>query len=833
MATTTSIRRSVRLLLSQSISAAASATACTALLLAGASSLAAQPASARPITHNLSIPTQPLSEALKALSAAANEQLLFSQEVVDGKRSVEISGAYTMDEALDLLLAGSGLKADRTPSGVLLIRDPAQVEKAEKTQAKLLRISALDASDERSTRDVPERVRLAQASPEGDNRFALEEIIVTATKRAERILDVPQSITAFTSARMREQGSVQLADFLQAAPGVSIVDTQAGTQNIQIRGINSTFGDAPIGYYLDELPFSFIGQPVVPDVRTFDLERVEVLRGPQGTLYGDGSLGGTIRVLTAEPDLVNLQGDIDLTATSTERGDDSWAAKGMLNLPIVAGKAALRLVASQEDFGGWTDNTLTGVKDENERDIDTYRGKLRLAPNDKLDVVLSFWRTDSQAAGSNGAYRNQTTDLTPVSNDMAYDLYSLTVRYDLGFADLVSATSYMDFSLLNSGTLLGLPVLSDQTQEVRSEELRLTSSNDEGFRWTGGIFYRKIDRSVDAQVLGFDFAEFADSESYAIFGEGTWPLIDRKLDLTLGLRYFKDDRLRADPIDPVTLAVIQTLDPTFTGRVESSIDTVNPRLNLAWHVTDDWMLYTNVAKGFRAGQVQPTVSLITAVLSGIDVPVGIEEEIVWSYELGAKGTFAGGRASIEAAVYYNDWQNLMVNVVVEPVTQLSALQNGAEARTIGAELSLSMQPIDGLNLQLSASHVEAEYTEADPGVNIRKGDRVTRVPENTLTTSASYRWPLTATLDGLVFGQAQYTSDQVDLINNLAPSDDVTLVGARLGVEGQSWGLYLFGDNLTDENAALSVAGLVNGMVLPTARPRPRTIGLNMSYRFR
>jgi iron complex outermembrane receptor protein len=833
MAPTSSIRGSIRLLLNRSLTAAVSATACTAMFLASGSTLAAQSATAGSIVHELSIPTQPLSEALKALSAAANEQLLFSQDLVAGRQSVSVAGAYTTEQALDLLLAGSGLKADRTPSGVLLIRDPARIGASEKSQAKLLKISALDSSGAQNTRASSEPMRLAAALPESEDRFALEEIIVTATKRAERILDVPQSITAFTSDRMRERGSVQLADFLQAAPGVSIVDTQSGTQNIQIRGINSTFGDAPIGYYLDELPFSFISQPVVPDIRTFDLERVEVLRGPQGTLYGDGSLGGTIRVLTAEPNLTQLQSDVDLTMASTEHGDDSWAAKGMLNLPIVEGKAALRLVASQEDFGGWTDNTLTGVENENERDIDTYRGKLRLAPNDDLDVIFSFWRTDSEAAGSNGAYEDQTTDLSPVSTEMSYDLYSLTVRYDLGFANLVSATSYMDFRLFNAGTLLGLPVLSDQTQDVRSEELRLTSSNEAGFRWTGGLFYRKIERPVAAQVLGFNIAEFADSESYAIFGEGTWPMFDRKLELTLGLRYFKDDRLRADPIDPATLAVVQMIDPTFTGRVESSIDTVNPRLNLSWHATDDWMLYTNVAKGFRAGQVQPTVSLISAALAGIDVPVGVEEEIVWSYELGAKGTFAEGRASLEAAVYYNDWQNLMVNVVVEPVTQLSALQNGAEARTIGAELSLTLQPVKDLNLQFSASHVEAEYTEAAAGVNIRKGDRVTRVPEDTLSASATYRWPLTNSLNAFLFGQAQYTSDQVDVINNLEPSDDVTLFGARAGVEGQSWGLYLFGDNLSDEDAAMSVAGVFNGLVLPTARPRPRTVGLNLSYRFR
>src|SRR5262249_10457210 len=155
-----------------------------------------------------------------------------------------------------------------------------------------------------------------------------------------------------------------------------------------------------------------------------------------------------------------------------------------------------------------------------------------------------------------------------------------------------------------------------------------------------------------------------------------------KLDLTLGLRYFKDDRVRDDPVDAATLALIRTLNPDFSGRVDSSFDTINPRLNLAWHLRDDWMLYTNVAKGLRTGQVQPVVSLITATLLGRTIPIGIDEETLWSYEVGAKGTFAGGRAALEAAVYYNDWKNLQLNAVLDAVSQLSALINGGTARTV-------------------------------------------------------------------------------------------------------------------------------------------------------
>ena len=146
---------------------------------------------------------------------------------------------------------------------------------------------------------VGQAAQAADATAEA-NRAApgLEEIIVTAQKRSERLIDVPIAIAAFSDQALADTGAAQLSDFLQTAPGVGIVDNRNGTQNIQIRGINSVYGNAPIGYYLDELPFSLIGNTQVPDVRTYDLQRVEVLRGPQGTLYGDGSLGGTIRILT-------------------------------------------------------------------------------------------------------------------------------------------------------------------------------------------------------------------------------------------------------------------------------------------------------------------------------------------------------------------------------------------------------------------------------------------------------------------------------------------------------------------------------------------------------
>ncbi len=777
---------------------------------------------------NFNIPAQDLSAALLQFSQQARIQIIVSGDI-RGEETKGVTGQRAIKQALSEILGPAGLLY-RVASDDSITVARAADGNAETTGARndtaLLRLA--QGNNGRDSAGGDDNQAGAASRPASDKGGGVEEIVVTAQKRAQRILDVPLAISAFTNDALRERGAVQLSDFLQSAPSVGIVDSESGTNRVNIRGISASAGDSTVGYYLDELPFSFIGSVSLPDVRTFDLERVEVLRGPQGTLYGDGSLGGTIRVLTADPNLRQLQGDVDVSAMSTADGEDSYAAKGMLNLPLKEDMLGLRLVASHEDFGGWIDDTLTGTKDENGRVIDNYRAKLRLAPNEKLDLVLSAWHTETDFVDSTVSLDNRTTPAGRTDAEFKYDLYSLVLRYHLGFADLVSATSWMDLSLVNRGMFAGFPQIGAQKQEVRSEELRLTSADEGRFHWTAGLFYRTMERPLTSQILNMLIQQYSDSKSYAIFGEGTWSL-NKRLDLTVGLRYFKDDRSRNDPVAPATLALIRQTNPDFSGNVDTSVDTFNPRFNLAWHVNDDWMLYTNVAKGFRSGQVQPVASLIAAALAGRTIAVGIDEETLWSYEIGSKSTFAGGRAALEAAIYYNDWRDLQLTVAL--ASGLSGFANAGRARTLGGEVSLSVQPVEDLDLRLSASHIDAEYAESITGVNPHKGDRVSGVPENMVSASASYRWPLTSALKGVVYGSAQYTSERVDVVNVTLPSDNVTVLDTRLGVEGRSWGLYLFGDNLTDEDGAVDVRFPVLAYAAP--RLRPRTYGVNMNYRFR
>ena len=669
----------------------------------------------------------------------------------------------------------------------------------------------------------------AGAQP-GSDGPALEEVVVTAQKREERLIDVPISISAFTERTLTDANALQLSDILQTAPGVGIVDNQSGTQNIQIRGINSTFGNAPVGYYLDELPFSLVGNTQVPDVRLYDLQRVEVLRGPQGTLYGDGSIGGTIRMLTNDPDLETFAGSVDLTAGSISDGDNNFAVKGMLNAPLTD-TVGLRVVASIEEFGGWVDNTVTGETDQNERDIDTFRGKLRFTPNDRLDLVLSAWSSEQDVIGSANALDDGTLNQPAPDFSVEYDLYSAALRYGFDAFDLVSATSFMDYESDSITFIAGLFDFTENTdQDVLSQELRLASTGSGPLRWTAGLFFRSMERDTFAALPAFSFTQSLDLESdaFAVFGELTWTFLDDKLDLTAGLRYFEDDRSFVEAVDPALLDLIQMVDPGFEPSVDETFDSTNPRLNLSYRVNEDWMFYSNVAKGFRTGQPQPALSLGLAALSGLTIPRGIDPEEMWSYEIGTKGTFWDGRALFEAAAYFNDWEDLQVPIAVSP--QVRALVNGGTAETQGIEFGLTLAPIDDLQIKFNGGYTDAEFTESVSGINISDGDQIPGVPEITLSVSGTYRWPLRGALQGFAHAAVQYADERTDTINLALPSDETTRLDLRAGIEADRWALYGFVENATDEDGAIDV--FLQGPMGPATRYRPRTVGLQFRTSF-
>ena len=669
----------------------------------------------------------------------------------------------------------------------------------------------------------------AGSTPAASPPDRLEEIIVTAQKRQQVLTEVPIAVTAFTGDSLQQMGARQLADFLQTAPGVGIVDPEGGQQTIQIRGVNSVYGDAVVGYYLDEMPFTLFGNVQVPDVRTYDLDRIEVLRGPQGTLYGDGSLGGTIRILTRDPDLDEMQVGAELDGSDTQSGSGNYAVRGMVNVPIAENVAAVRLVGSYEAFGGWIDDTATGKEDVNSRDITNYRGKVRWAPIDRLDMVFSVWHTKQDNNGTSNSLSNGTLPWKPDNIDTEYDLYGATIRYSFDSFDVISATSYMDYSYDSISQVAGVFEFDENTnQDTLTEELRFSSTGEGPFSWTGGFFYRAIDRDTFTAFPAFAFTQdlTLTSDSLAAFGEATYSW--GPVDFTAGLRYFQDDRESREKIDPFLLSIIQSVDPSYTGRIKDTFDDWAPRFNIGWHPDDNWLAYLNVSKGFRTGQPQPAISVGLAILNGVEVPNGVDPETLWSYEVGLKGNVLDNRLIVELATYYNDWKNLQVPVDVG--NNVRALVNGGDANSQGVEIAVSWLPIDGLTLTATGAWVDAVFGEAVPGINIQKDAKIPGVPERTYSGSATYRFPVAASMEGVIYGGVQYNSERTDTVNGYAPSDDITLLDMRLGVDAGRWSAYLYGSNLSNENGAIDVYTL--GVDGPALRPRPRTFGMTLGVNF-
>ncbi len=446
--------------------------------------------------------------------------------------------------------------------------------------------------------------------------------------------------------------------------------------------------------------------------------------------------------------------------------------------------------------------------------------------------MLAAWVTKQDVVGNTESLPDRTTPVEPDDVEMEYDLYSATIRYSFDTIDLVSATSYMDYTNDWYSQFFGGPFTIFEDQELLAQELRLTSTGEGAFRWTAGLFYRSIDRSTLTDLAAFAITQdqTQESESWAVFGEATWALLDRRLELTVGARYFEDDRLFEEPLDDATLDFIQSVYPDFNGKVEPTFDTFNPRFNVSYRLNDDWRVYGNIAKGFRTGQAQPVISLLFAASAGVTIPTAIDPEELWSYEIGTKGTFMDGRAVFEGAIYYNDWDDIQTLVVVNPQPRVAALVNGGSARTSGVEAALTLMPVDGLSLQMTAGYVDAKYTESIAGTPVQDGDPIVGVPEWTASASATYRWPLWSTVDGFAFGGLQYASEREDVASGFVPSDSVAKLDLRLGLEGQAWGAYLYAENLSDEDGAVdaSAAG-PDGLAL---RYRPRTWGLTLRYDF-
>ena len=690
-------------------------------------------------------------------------------------------------------------------------------------------------------------ISFAQTSSES-TALELEEIVVTAQRREQNISDVSQAVQALSGEDLDELNITNFEEMITLIPGAIQNSTISHGSNVySIRGVaaSETDGDATVGYYLDNFAFSIPGRPYAPVTDLYDTERVEVLRGPSGTLYGLGSLGGTIKVITKDPVIGEFEGSFKATVSEIDDGDSSYTGDIVINAPI-SDNAAIRAVLSIKDIGGWAEIIPSDQTDGNPYEALTGRLKLLVEPNEKTSVKFTYWRQDSEQE-----YANRLTYPSPPAIDNVfgetfsdYTIYILDVAYDLGFAMLESTTGYMENTVIsnNGGFIPGIGNFSSLwplESENFNEDIRLTSKSEGAWSWIIGAFYQDGETFGGQDVLLPDFgfnsinaSNLLSSESWAIYGEASRTSEDEKWVLTIGGRYYEEKRgfnenSSVELLTPLTGAP----DPIVTNTVgtdSATNDTFNPRLNVAYYPSEDSMLYFEAAKGFRSGSITSTAIMTAsnATLGGTNYDNASEPDTLWNYTIGGKWNL--GSVSIDLAAFFYDWGDAQVEI--SPALQTIVIPV-ADIEGRGIDLTIAWDtPIDGLSLYFSGNTNEVELDNVDEAIVTKlpfmgDGSQLPGTAKSTYSIRANLIRPLNndMTLNAnALFVQRDSVQSVFD--GRIAPS--IELLNANIGVSKNNWKFGLFGRNLTEEEGPMSMVGGQHSI------PFPRTIGLSLETNF-
>ncbi len=754
----------------------------------------AAPALANEPNKPFSISSQTLNQALLKFSKQADVQIFFDNELVNGLNSMAINATMNTNAALQKLLQGTGLVFEQTDQMTYLIK----------------KINY----DPQTSNDSTKKINREKES-------AIDEIIVTAQKRQQKLSDVPMSISALSQDDLDQSGIDGLLELGATVPSLTVVESGPGQTRIFMRGAaNGNSLTSLVGIYLDEMPVTVTSLAQL-DLRLLDLERVEVLRGPQGTLYGEGSAGGTLRLITRDPDLNEISGNGNVSLYNTKHGGFSQEVNGILNIPVIDNVLGLRISGTIGNIDGWIDQPAAGRKDINDQDLKNLRAKMLWQPSDAMDIKATYvvHRNDGNGITA-GADQNHNVyfGFDPDAQEYFvdnYDLFNITVTYDFDTVQLLSASSYMNTEKKTGGISLELPPSTESFNrdtidtEVFSQEVRLSSSGDADLGWVAGVFYR--DESLD-RLLNVDLADNNEylftiplptdnqSKSWAVFGDTSYRLNDR-LEVGVGLRYFSDDRDSLGQSD------------TFTS--------VDPRLYLSYRLTDEVNLYANAAEGFRSGGFG----------GGIGAEASFGPENVRSYEVGIKGALLDGQLNGDIALFFSDYKDIQTfRLGSDGVTGI--LTNAGDAEIKGIDISLELAIGAQFTLLANGNYTDAKLTAVAPGATTQfAGDPVDFVNDYSLSASGVYEFNWTDSSPGFLridynrISPSQLTDRSIPVFFK---SDRIELLNARLGIELSSWNVQIFGQNLLDENGIqdpLEAIGV-------GSRPRPRTIGIKVGTNF-
>jgi iron complex outermembrane recepter protein len=718
---------------------------------------------------------------------------------------------------------------------------------------------------------------------------SLQEVVVTAQKVTQREIDVPVAVTAVQGAALASQDLVQLTDYYSRIPGLQIGGVPGGADGISaisLRGITSgESGNPTIAVLIDDVPFgatTYEGQPPFPDLDPAILDRVEVLRGPQGTLYGASSLGGLIKFVTKTPQLDKYTANVELGPSTVSGGSTGWSGRGSANIPLISDHVALLVSGVYRNDPEWIANAFNNTRNVNQVITREGNAKLLIQPTANLSVTLSALAehqttvddtgvmvcpqcaTDpSSAVNYTPIYGKNTISETTTPGFKTFELYSARITYNLGWAQVTSLSAWnhtqwladedVTFVFSFLPPLYNLPngrvTIGNQNQSSRfTQEVRLGSSG-KYFDWMAGFYFNHELEDIAQTLNLFSAGGVAEGQPYngvgpfyynerAFFGDLTYHIMP-KLDLQVGGRFsWLDEAYYTNTTIVGNAAEVfgpSSITPNATANARPVTWLVTP----SYHINSDLMGYFRAANGYRPGGPN-------SPLPGI--PPTYAPDKVYDYEFGLKGYMGPQHEfKFDAAVFQIDWKNLQL-LDTNPISQFTYFSNGSAARSRGLELSGDWAPWRGLTVSPTFTYTDAELTQSLPPATPTviplagaAGDELPYTSKYAGNLALQQSFAVTANITGFVGADYNYVGSRLSSFRTnsaSAPGPRFTLPGYGLleldaGLSwNDNWRLNLYARNVGNVEGVVA-ANSRNGTAQPVAYfTQPRTMGFDVEYNF-
>jgi iron complex outermembrane recepter protein len=831
-------------------------------------------------TYQFDLAAQPLADSLRAVGHLTHINVLFDPPLVDGLRAPALKADLTAEQAFARLLRGTLLKCKFLDDATVTIVSGSTADAntdiggGKKASQDFLLAQAVQGTTVSSPVARPKQEDVAN-QPRSDG---IEEIVVTAEKRTERLQDTPVPVTVLSADTLVDNNQLRIQDYYTSVPGLNVMPSTSGSggsfQAVSIRGITTgVYTNPTVGIAVDDVPYGSStsigagGGSAVADLDPADLARVEVLRGPQGTLYGASSMGGLIKYVTVDPSTDAVTGRVEGDTSSVYHGAElGYGARASVNVPL-SDTVAIRASGFTRQDPGYIDNPVLNINGINEDHVSGGRLSGLWKPSQDFSLKLSALYQDAKGDGFSDVDMPVNGYVGPTLGDLqqnylrgtgAYDrsvqAYSAIFTAKVGRADLVAVSGYninryadsydltYFFAPLTEGQF-GVPGTSsperDKTDKF-TQEIRLSAPIGPSIDGLLGIFYTHENSQYQQSILAvnpstaatvgdfYNVAFLPGYTEYAAFTNLTFHITDR-FDVELGGResHIKQTYSEVDT-GPFLTAVLDEPTPHVVPEEEATADSFTYLVTPRFKVSSELMVYARLASGYRPGGPNLTLSPGT--------PPQYNPDHTKNYEIGVKGDMLEHTLLLDASLYYIDWQNIQISLV-NPQNGLGYNGNGSGAKSQGLELSGESRPLIGLTIAAWVTWSDAVLTQAFPensAVFGASGDRLPYSSRFSGNFSLRQDFPLTSGLRGFVGGSVSYVGDREGEFTSTAVRQDLpgyARTDLQMGAKYGFWTVNLFVNNLADKRGLLT-GGLGSYPPFAFSYIQPRLVGLSVVKTF-